>query len=110
MFGFTREASEAWLWNMDRVQMFYETLYFIVAAGVLWGSYRKSNTPLQQQQYEVDLPGDRPGDYPYTLFFVIPYLLGTMTNAGHHHGHEDFRCSRWRFCRSRLATPLCATA
>src|SRR6266567_1821571 len=79
MFGFTREASEAWLWNMDRVQMFYETLYFIVAAGVLWGIYRKSNTPLQQQQMKWISLGTVLAITPETLFFVIPYLLGTMT-------------------------------
>jgi len=79
VFGFSREGSEAWLWNIDRLQMFYETLYFIIAAMVLWGSYRRSNTPLQQQQMKWISRGTVLAIAPYTLFYVIPFLSGALT-------------------------------
>ncbi len=79
VFGLSREASESWLWDIDRLQMFYETFYFIMAAAVLWGSYRKSNTPLQQQQMKWISRGTVLAIAPYTLFYVIPFLFGAMT-------------------------------
>src|SRR6266700_1776989 len=79
VFGFSREGSEAWLWNIDRLHMFYETLYFIIAAMVLWGSYRRSNTPLQQQQMKWISRGTVLAIAPYTLFYVIPFLSGALT-------------------------------
>ena len=37
-------------WNLDRVQMGYLALFFVMAAGVLWYSYRRASTPILRQQ------------------------------------------------------------
>src|SRR5260221_4488620 len=59
--------------------MFYTTVYFVIAAVVLWRSYRKATTPVQQQQMKWISRGTVLAIAPYTLFYVIPYLFGTMT-------------------------------
>ena len=54
--------------------MSYATLYFVIAAIVLWRSYRKAGTPLQQQQLKWISRGTVLAIGPYTLFYVLPYL------------------------------------
>ena len=72
------KATESLRWNIDRLQMSYATLYFLVAAVVLWRSYRKAGTPLQQQQLKWISRGTVLAIGPYTLFYVLPYLAGTL--------------------------------
>jgi two-component system, NtrC family, sensor kinase len=38
-------------WDLDRLQMGYLALYFIVAAGALWYCYRQASTPILRQQW-----------------------------------------------------------
>ena len=70
--------SESLRWNLDRLQMFYTTVYFVIAAVVLWRSYRKATTPVQQQQLKWISRGTVLAIGPYTLFYVIPYLFGAL--------------------------------
>ncbi|HET9364006.1 MAG TPA: ATP-binding protein, partial [Candidatus Angelobacter sp.] len=70
------QATESLRWNLDRLEMFYTTIYFVIAAVVLWRSYRRATTPLQQQQMKWISRGTVLAIGPYTLFYVIPYLLG----------------------------------
>jgi len=72
------EASERFRWNLDRLHWSYLTLYFIAAAVVLWNSYRNSNTPLQREQMKWISRGTLLAIAPFTILYVIPYLLGFL--------------------------------
>ncbi len=72
------QASEKLRWNLDRLQMGYLAVLFIVAAGVLWHSYRRASTPILKQQLNWVTRGTIVAITPFTLFYVIPYLLGTL--------------------------------
>ncbi len=72
------KATESLRWNLDRLQMLYTTVYFAIAAVVLWRSYRRAITPLQQQQMKWISRGTLLAIGPYTLFYVIPYLFGML--------------------------------
>ncbi|HEU4413769.1 MAG TPA: ATP-binding protein [Candidatus Angelobacter sp.] len=74
-------ASESLRWNLDRLQMLYTTVYFVSAAVVLWRSYRRANNPLQQQQLKWISRGTLLAIGPYTVVYVIPYLLGALPNT-----------------------------
>jgi two-component system, NtrC family, sensor kinase len=72
------EFSESLRWELDRLQMVYQTLYFAVAAVILWRRYRQANTPLQQQQLKWISRGTVLAIGPYTLFYVLPYINGAL--------------------------------
>src|SRR6267142_3983544 len=72
------EFTESLRWNLDRLQMVYQTLYFAAAAVILWRTYRKASTPLQQQQLKWISRGTVLAIGPYTLFYVIPYIAGAL--------------------------------
>src|SRR5215467_5948340 len=58
--------------------MLYGTIYFVIAAVMLWRSYRKASNPLQQQQMKWISRGTVLAIGPYTLLYVIPYLFGVL--------------------------------
>ncbi len=62
------EATESLLWQLDRSQMLYLTAYFIVAAAVLWKSYRRSTTPIRRQQMKWVTRGTILSIAPFTVF------------------------------------------
>ena len=72
------EASESFRWDLDRLHWSYLTLYFIAAAVVLWNSYHRSNTPLQREQMKWISRGTVLAIAPFTILYVIPYLLGFL--------------------------------
>ena len=74
------EASQRTWWNLDRLDMLYLALYFAVAAAVLWDSYRKANTPLEQQQMKWISQGAILAVTPFTLFYVVPFLFGIVAS------------------------------
>ncbi|HEY6253330.1 MAG TPA: ATP-binding protein [Candidatus Angelobacter sp.] len=76
------DFTESLRWNLDRLQMLYQTLYFIVAAAVLWGSYRKAFIPIVRQQMKWISRGAVLTIAPYTIFYVIPYLRGALATPG----------------------------
>ena len=53
-------------------------LFFVVAAGVLWFSYRRASTPILRQQLKWVTRGTILAIAPFTLFYVIPYLTGAL--------------------------------
>jgi two-component system, NtrC family, sensor kinase len=63
-------------WGLDRVEMGYLALYFAVAAGILWNSYRRARTPILRQQLKWVTRGTILAVAPFTLFYAVPYLLG----------------------------------
>jgi two-component system NtrC family sensor kinase len=72
------KASETLRWNLDRVQMGYLAVFFIAAAVVLWHCYRLASTPILRQQLKWVTRGTILAITPFTLFYVIPYLMGAL--------------------------------
>lgn len=75
------EASQRLWWNLDRLDMLYLAVYFAMAAGILWNSYRKSSTPLEQQQMKWISRGTVLAITPFTLFYVVPFLFGQLATG-----------------------------
>src|SRR5579862_7218336 len=75
------QASEHLRWNLDRVEVFYGSLFFLSAAVVLWYSYRRASTTILRQQLKWVTRGTILAIVPYTLFYVIPYLMGAVPGA-----------------------------
>jgi two-component system NtrC family sensor kinase len=75
------QASERLRWNLDRMEMSYGSLFFLAAAIVLWYSYRRASTTILRQQLKWVTRGTVLAVVPYTLFYVIPYLMGSLPGA-----------------------------
>jgi two-component system NtrC family sensor kinase len=73
--------SERLRWNLDRLQMLYLAVFFLIAALVLVHSYRRVNTPLLRQQMKWVTRGTLLAIGPFTVFYVIPYLNGALPTA-----------------------------
>src|SRR5208282_4102315 len=72
------QASGHLRWDMDRQEMAYGALLFVVAAAVLWQSYRLASTTILRQQLKWVTRGTILAVVPYTLFYVLPYLMGSL--------------------------------
>jgi two-component system, NtrC family, sensor kinase len=72
------QASERLRWNLDRMEMSYGSLFFLAAAVVLWYSYQHASTTILRQQLKWVTRGTVLAIVPYTLFYVIPYLMGSL--------------------------------
>jgi two-component system, NtrC family, sensor kinase len=72
------QASGYLRWDMDRQEMACGALLFIVAAVLLWYSYRRASTTILRQQLKWVTRGTILAIVPYTLFYVIPYLMGSL--------------------------------
>jgi len=75
-------ASQRLRWDLDRLQMAYLAIFFVSAAAVLVDSYRRANTPILRQQLKWVTRGTILAITPFTLFYVIPYLFGSLPGAG----------------------------
>jgi len=75
------QASERLRWNLDRLEMSYGAVLFLAAAGVLWHSYRRASTTILRQQLKWVTRGTILAIVPYTLLYVVPYLMGSMPGA-----------------------------
>ena len=75
------QASERLRWNLDRMEMSYGSLFFLAAAVVLWYSYQHASTTILRQQLKWVTRGTVLAIVPYTLFYVIPYLMGSLPDA-----------------------------
>ena len=71
-------ASETLRWNLDRLQMGYLALLFVLAAAILLRSYRSAGTVILRQQLKWLTRGTILAVTPFTLFYVIPYLVGAL--------------------------------
>ena len=72
------QASGHLRWDMDRQEMASGAVLFMVAAAVLWHSYRQASTTILRQQLKWVTRGTILAIVPYTLFYVIPYLMGSL--------------------------------
>src|SRR3984885_13139558 len=75
------QASERLRWNLDRLEMSYGSLFFLAAAVVLWYSYRRASSTILRQQLKWVTRGTVLAIIPYSLFYVIPYLMGSLPGA-----------------------------
>jgi two-component system NtrC family sensor kinase len=75
------QASERLRWNLDRMEMSYGSLFFLVAAVLLWYSYRHASSTILRQQLKWVTRGTILAIVPYTLFYVVPYLMGSLPDA-----------------------------
>jgi PAS domain S-box-containing protein len=58
--------------------MAYGALLFVIAAAVLWNSYRLASTTILRQQLKWVTRGTILAIIPYTLIYVVPYLMGSL--------------------------------
>ena len=72
------QASGILRWDMDRQEMAYGALLFIISAAVLWYSYRRASITILRQQLKWVTRGTILAIVPYTLLYVIPYLMGSL--------------------------------
>src|SRR5438552_9954765 len=72
------QASENLRWQIDRLWLSYLGIYFIAAAAVLLHSYREAKRPILRQQLKWLTRGTILAITPFTLFYVIPYLMGIL--------------------------------
>ncbi|MBI2683689.1 MAG: PAS domain S-box protein [Acidobacteriales bacterium] len=75
------EATGLLLFNLDRLEYSYLAMYFALAAGVLWHSYVKADTPLLRQQMKWVTRGTILSIVPFTLFYVLPTVSGNLPSA-----------------------------
>jgi two-component system, NtrC family, sensor kinase len=69
-------------WDMDRQEIAYGALLFVIAACVLGYSSRLATTTILRQQLKWVTRGTVLAIVPYTLFYVIPYLMGSLPGPG----------------------------
>jgi PAS domain S-box-containing protein len=72
------QASGYLVWDMDRQEMAYGALLFVAAAAILWDSYRLAITTILRQQLKWVTRGTVLAIVPYTLFYVVPFLMGSL--------------------------------
>ena len=75
------QASERLRWNLDRMEMSYGTVFFLAAAAVLWYSYRRASTTILRQQLKWVTRGTILAIIPYSVLYVVPYLMGSLPDA-----------------------------
>jgi len=69
------EASGRLSRNMDQLDISYGAVFFLVAASVLWYSYRRAGTTILRQQLKWVTRGTILAISPYTLLYVLPYVF-----------------------------------
>ncbi len=65
-------------WALDRVEMIYLAVYFLLGAAVLTSSYRHARTPLLKQQLKWVTRGVWAGSVPFAALYAVPYFLGLV--------------------------------
>jgi two-component system, NtrC family, sensor kinase len=60
------------------MEMSYGSVFFLAAATLLWYSYRRASTTILRQQLKWVTRGTILAIIPYTLFYVVPYLVGSL--------------------------------
>jgi len=76
------QPSETLRFNLDRLQMLYLAAYFVAATFVLWHSYRHARSAILRQQMKWVTRGTILSVAPFTVFYVIPYLFGSVPTMG----------------------------
>ena len=74
-------ASELLRWNLDRLSMLHEAVLLVLAAGVLWHTYKHANTPLLRQQMKWVTRGTILAIVPW-MIYVVTYVRGDLPGVG----------------------------
>lgn len=83
LFAFKNlEATGLLLFRLDQMEWTYLTLSFFISAVVLWKSYERADTPLLRQQMKWVTRGTIFAIAPFTIFYVLPTLLGDLPTPG----------------------------
>jgi two-component system, NtrC family, sensor kinase len=61
--------------NMDRLDISYGAIFFLLAAVVLWYSYQRASTTVLRQQLKWVTRGTILAVAPYTLLYVLPFVF-----------------------------------
>ncbi len=61
--------------NMDRLDVSYGAIFFLIAAAVLWYSYERAGTTILRQQLKWVTRGTILAIAPYTLLYVLPFVF-----------------------------------
>jgi PAS domain S-box-containing protein len=61
--------------SMDRLDISYGAVFFLVAAAVLWYSYQRASTTILRQQLKWVTRGTILAIAPYTVLYVLPYVF-----------------------------------
>ena len=61
--------------DMDRLDISYGAIFFLIAATVLWYSYERASTTILRQQLKWVTRGTILAIAPYTLLYVLPFVL-----------------------------------
>jgi two-component system, NtrC family, sensor kinase len=61
--------------SMDRLDISYGALFFLVAAAILWYSYQRASTTILRQQLKWVTRGTILAIAPYTALYVLPYIF-----------------------------------
>ena len=64
--------------NLDRIQMSYLAVYFLGAAFVMRRNYRDAEQPVLRQQMKWLMRGTVLAVVPFTLFWVLPYVVPAL--------------------------------
>ncbi len=81
--AFTKfKATELLRWNLDRFQFFYIAVLLAIAAAVMWHSYRHAGSLILRQQMKWVTRGTILAITPFILFYVIPYMQGSLATTG----------------------------
>jgi PAS domain S-box-containing protein len=75
------QASGVLRWDMDRQEIAYGALLFIASAAVLWNSYQRASTTILRQQLKWVTRGTILAVVPYTLLYVVPFLMGALPST-----------------------------
>ena len=76
------EPSELLRWHLDQLEWVYLAAYFIAATLTLWHSYRHAESLILRQQMKWVTRGTILSVAPFTIFYIIPYLFGTVPGVG----------------------------
>jgi len=75
------QATENLRVGLDRIDMAYQAIFFIAAAGILWYSYERASNAVLRQQLKWVTRGTVLAFVPYTAFYVVPYLTGHLPSV-----------------------------
>ncbi len=65
-------------WTMDRLWLAFLSTFYLLGAAAVAAEFRRAEDPIVRQQLKWLRNGAVWGILPFTLFYVIPYLLGTV--------------------------------
>lgn len=72
-------ATELLRHRLDQLLTGYEAVFYVLAAAVLWFSYRSTRVPLRRQQLKWLTRGTIVAIAPFTLLSAVPFLSNTAT-------------------------------